>query len=352
MPFSFRLSRRAMLALGVSGLALGLAGSPAAVAADPALLAAARKEGEVVWYTTLILEQAVRPLAAAWARKYPEIKLTFSRAGSADQATKILNEARVGRLQADVFDGSTTIFPLIPAGLVENYKPAAAAQYPTDFKDADGRWTAINAYYMIVAYNSKSVAPADVPKRWEDLLSPKFQGQIAVSQDESVDGLPGLVGQILGHMGQEKGMAYLRKLGEQKLARAANGQRVVLDKIIAGEYALGITMYLHHVDFSAPKGAPIVWAPIEPTWATKNYLSLLKGAPHPNAGKLLIEFLLSEEGQSVLRDAGYAPVHPNVTPGNPALRPATGTFVYTTVGLDEQNKRLPEWVRISRELFR
>src|SRR5215471_16103227 len=112
-------------------------------AADAALYEAARKEGEVVWYTTLIVNQAVRLLIEAFGRKYPGIEVKYSRADSGPTAIKIMNEARAGRPQSDLFDGIDTTPPLLNAGLVERYVTSEASKYPTELKDRDGRWQAL-----------------------------------------------------------------------------------------------------------------------------------------------------------------------------------------------------------------
>ena len=104
-------------------------------AADPALYQAAKKEGEVVWYTALIVAQAVRPLIEAFNKKYPGIEVRYVRADSGPTAIKIMTEARAGRAQSDVFDGIDTTPPLVQAGLVEPYVPSAADQYPAELKD-------------------------------------------------------------------------------------------------------------------------------------------------------------------------------------------------------------------------
>src|SRR5438045_1950937 len=80
-----------------------------ALAADAALVAAAKREGEVVWYSTQIISQLVRPVAAAFEKKYPGIKVRSTRANATETAIKILNEGKAGRTQADVFDGTTTV---------------------------------------------------------------------------------------------------------------------------------------------------------------------------------------------------------------------------------------------------
>src|SRR5262245_9890384 len=85
------------------------AGGP--LAADEALIAAAKREGEVVWYTTQIVSQLVRPVSVAFEKKYG-IKVRATRANSTETAVKILNEAKAGRLQADIFDGTGSVVPL------------------------------------------------------------------------------------------------------------------------------------------------------------------------------------------------------------------------------------------------
>src|SRR5262249_27801002 len=106
-------------------VALAVIASGKAVAADPTLVEAARREGKVVWYTTLIVNQAIRPLKAAFEKKYPGIELQFSRADETPTATKILEEGVAGRVQADIFDGITNMIPLKRARLLASYVPAA-----------------------------------------------------------------------------------------------------------------------------------------------------------------------------------------------------------------------------------
>jgi ABC-type glycerol-3-phosphate transport system substrate-binding protein len=84
-----------------------LAASPAR-AVDSKIVAAAKKEGEVVWYTTLIVNQLVRPVAAAFEKKYPGVHVSYTRNNSTETAIKIINEAKAGKMQADVFDGTNT----------------------------------------------------------------------------------------------------------------------------------------------------------------------------------------------------------------------------------------------------
>src|SRR5437763_1233359 len=124
-----------------------------AFAADPALYEAAKREGEVVWYTTLIVNQAVRPLIETFNKKYPGINVKYVRADSGPTAIKIMNEARAGRMQSDLFDGIDTTAPLLTAGLVERFVPSDADKYPAELRDPEGRWNALVAYFLTPAIN-------------------------------------------------------------------------------------------------------------------------------------------------------------------------------------------------------
>ena len=93
-------------------------GAGTAYAADAALIEAARKEGQVNWYSTQIISQLVRPMTAAFERKYPGIRVRATRANATEVAIKILAESRAGRVQADMFDGTTTVVPLRKEGFV------------------------------------------------------------------------------------------------------------------------------------------------------------------------------------------------------------------------------------------
>src|SRR5205809_6594660 len=101
----YRTALAALLALAAS---LASASAPAA---DTALIEAAKKEGKVVWYTTLIVNQAIRPLKDAFEKKYPGIELQYARADESQTAAKLLAEAQAGRVQADVFDAISSIVP-------------------------------------------------------------------------------------------------------------------------------------------------------------------------------------------------------------------------------------------------
>jgi hypothetical protein len=132
------LTRRAF-----GGMALGLAASRIpAFAAEPSLVDAAKQEGRLVWYTTLVVGQIVRPIIKAFEAKYPGIKVDFVPAPWQETSLRIINEARASQVKGDIVDGGASFPPLQAAGLIEPYLVQSAASYPQAYRDPKGLWTA------------------------------------------------------------------------------------------------------------------------------------------------------------------------------------------------------------------
>jgi len=319
---------------------------------DPALVDAAMKEGQVVWYSTLIVNQIVRPMVEAFEKKYPGIKVQYSRATSSDVALKIRNEARARRVQADLFDGSNTVFLLEEANLVASYQPKSAAAYPAELKDAKGHWTALNLFYWTSAYNTNLVKDDEAPKAYADLLDPKWKGKIAWTNDLTPGGAPGFVHNILTTMGQEKGMDYLRKFAAQEPVTIPAAQRVVLDKVVSGEYPLAVMILNYHATISMNQGAPVKWIRMEPLLQSMSLVSIVKDSPHPSAARLFVEFMLSDEGQKVMAENDYLPASPSVPAKVPENKPDAGHFKVNVVTPDMARDDTAKWTAIYKEVFR
>jgi iron(III) transport system substrate-binding protein len=212
-------------------------------------------------------------------------------------------------------------------------------------------WTADALYFLVAAVNTDLVKPADEPKTYQDLLDPKWKGKIAWTNQLTQGGAAGFIGTVLQSMGPDKGMDYLKKLAAQKLVNVPSNQRVVLDQVIAGEYPMAIATFNNHSDISKAKGAPVKWLKIEPVTATLDTVFLLKG-PNPNAGKLFIDYILSEEGQNTLREAGYIPSNPKVHAKVPEEKPEGGGFKSLVLTPELVETDLPKWVAVYNDLFK
>src|ERR1019366_4018986 len=116
-----------------------------------------------------IIPQLVTPLSAAFEKKYG-IKVNFVRANASDVVLRVVNEARAGRVQCDVFDGTTTVATLEQQNLVQRWLPDTAKELPAQFKDPNGYWVATVLFVMFPAINTDLVTPGSEPKSWDDLL--------------------------------------------------------------------------------------------------------------------------------------------------------------------------------------
>jgi len=320
-------------------------------AADQSTIDAAKKEGQVVWYTTLIVNQIIRPIKTAFEKKYPGVTLQFTRADDLVTSAKILAEGQAGRVQADIFDGIANMLPLQEAGLLAPFTVPNAADYPAELKARDGYWIAEIMYVFTPGINTSLLPKDQAPKTFADLLDPKLSGKMAWN-GSSMAGAYGFVANVLTSMGEEKGMTYLRALAKQRVVNVEASSRAVLDQVIAGEYWMNLMAFNHHVVISARKGAPCDWLKLEPTPVTLDAVGLLKDAPHPNAARLLLEFLLSPEGQKVFQQNEYLPALPSVPAMVAGLRPNDGGFKANFLRPEQIHHELPKWQKVTQDLFR
>jgi iron(III) transport system substrate-binding protein len=320
-------------------------------AADAALIEAAKKEGQVVWYTTLIVNQIVRPLKDAFEKKYPGVTLQYTRADDIATYTKILAEGQAGRMQADILDGISNMLPLQQAGLLAPFTVPNASSYPPELKDKDGYWIAEIMYVFTLGINTDLLPKDRAPKTYQDLLDPKLKGKMAWN-GSSVIGAFGFIGNILATMGEDKGMDYLRAISRQQIVNVDASSRAVLDQVIAGEYWINLMTLNNHAVISARKGASVDWLKLEPVPASFDSVALLKDAPHPHAAKLFLEFLLSEDGQKIFAQNEYLPALPRVPAVVAGLRPNDGGFRANFMEPGEIYRSLPHWQKVTQDLFR
>ena len=162
----------------------------------------------------------------------------------------------------------------------------------------------------------------------------------------------GFIGAVISTMGEVKGKTFLQQLAKQNITALGVSARVVLDQVIAGEYAIGLNIFNHNTTISAAQGAPTTWLPMNQALAVFSIAGITRDAPHPNSAKLMVEFLVSEEGQRLYSDADYIAVHPRVPPRDPTLRPDGLRFKATFVQPDELEDKLAEWWKIYEDIFK
>ena len=274
------------------------------------LIEGARKEGKVVLYSAMIENQALRPLKAAFAAKYPFIEAEFWRADTRDLINKTLAEVRSRSVVVDVVEGGGVSQTLLRAGVLQEFTLPGAVNLPKDF--VNPYWIAPRVSYFGPAINTRLVSASEAPKTYEDLLDPKWKGKIAWAANTETGGAMMFISFIRSWMGEKKGEEYLTQLARQDIANLSGSPREVVNKLIAGEYPLALNIFLHHPVISAQKGAPVAPLMLDPVLGNASVMVLLKSAPNPHAALLLMDFLVSEEGQKVIRDADYFPATPSV----------------------------------------
>ena len=332
-------------------LSVWMLGATGAAAADAALIKAAQSEGRVTWYTGLIIDQLSRPMAEAFEKAYG-IKVEIVRANSSETVLRISNEAKAGRLFADVFDTTTGAPALKRLGYVERFIPQAASRYAKETLDPEGYWTGINVYVQSAARNTELVPDNVAPKTWDDFLDPRWRGRMVWSSSLSPGGAIGFIATVLKEYGEEKGMAYLQTLAAQKITSIEAAGRAVTDQIVAGEYALGLQIFNNQPAAAARTGAPIANLPVQPATASLNTISVTKGAPHPNAARLFAEFVTSKEGQQVIAARDYVPAAPDVPAKDPDLKPDGVKYRAIFFSPEELEASVPRLAAIYKQLFR
>ncbi len=301
----------------------------------------ARKEGKLVWYTSLRNTES-DAMIGGFRAKYSVIEVTSFRGGGGPAlVSKILAEARAKQYRFDVVDGRPeTIAPLMDQGLVARYCSAERQFFEKGLKDDDCYWSSINVFPHVLAYNTKLVSEAEVPRSYQDVLAPKWKGKISVDT-AAYDWLDGLI----IAWGEEKAVAYMRRLAALNPVLQRNvAMRVQL--LGAGEYPLAFT-YASHAEYFKSQGMPIGWVPLPPVPVQLQILLLGSRASHPNAGKLFIDFLLSREAQEIQRSLHRIPARSDVAPDPPELfRGYKKVFAPP-----KSTKRFEEIAQLYRDIF-
>jgi ABC-type Fe3+ transport system substrate-binding protein len=318
------------------------------------LIEGARKEGQVVFYSAMIVNQALRPITDKFGKKYPFIKMTHWRADSEDIAQKVSAEVRANNVVGDVLEGTGVGEQAVQAGLLVPYTTPAIVAFPESYRDPTNMWTPTRLSYYSIAYNTRLVPENKVPKTFEDLLDPQWKGKIAW-RIGSASGTPLFITNLRLAWGEEKARAYFAKLREQKIVNfGAGSARTLVDRVIAGEYAIALNIFAHHPLISKAKGAPVNSKLLDPVASTAATMGVVKGAKRPHAALLLIDFVLSKEGQEILLGADYFPADPNVPPA-PMLAPVVPKLAGVPenfVGPDKLMKYTDSSEEIFRQLFR
>lgn len=310
-----KLSRRSLL-MGSGALAACsslatrvVAAVPPPSAITPALIAAAKKEGQVVWYTSIDLEVS-EAIARSFEAKYPGVPVHVERTGAERLLQRIGQEYSAGVHAVDVVNSSDASHLVYwkDQGWLAPYVPEDVAKYyPAAHKDPDGTYASFRVFLCIIAYNTSLVKKDEAPRSFADLLLPKWKGRIVKAH-------PGYSGAILTatfQIARDLGWGYFEKLAQQDVLQVQSAT-VPPKRLALGERAVEADGVEYLIFKEKESGEPV-----EPVYATEGTPlivgpnGLFKAAPHPNAARLFQNYCFSPECQQINIDlGGLRSVHP------------------------------------------
>jgi ABC-type Fe3+ transport system substrate-binding protein len=272
----------------------------------PELVEAAKKEGKLVWYTSMAIDTS-KPLLDQFLKEYPFIKADLVRAGEEQLMTRIMSETRAGKWLFDVVAGSA-ISVLVDRNIISPYPSPEREAYISEFKDPQGYWTGIYVNNLILAYNTNLTPRKDVPKDYADLLDPKWKGKMLMDSTDY-----DWFGTLVTVWGRERATQYMERLARQEpLWRRGHGLTAQL--VGAGETPLAWA-YNFRIERMKKDGAPVEWVEsFNPIVVTINGIGLGAKPTHPNAAKLFVDFVLSKRGQEMIREMRRIPARSDVKP--------------------------------------
>jgi iron(III) transport system substrate-binding protein len=309
-------SRRELLA-GSGALALTAYASPLRAAPPdssaitPALIEAAKKEGKVVFYTSIDLPLAER-IAKSFEAKFPGVGVRVERSG-AERVFQRIGQEYASRIHAvDVVNSSDAAHFVAwkRDGLLAPYLPEDVAKhYPAEHKDPDGMFATFRTWVSIIAYNTSLVKAEDAPKSFADLLDPKWAGKMVKAH-------PGYSGTIMTatyQMSRDLGWQYFEKLSKQRVMQVQSSADPP-KKLALGERAVMADGNEYNIFQLKEAGQPV-----EPVYATEGSPlivgpnGIFKNAPNPNAARLFQNYCFTAECQQLIVDAGgLRSIHPQV----------------------------------------
>ena len=280
---------------------------------SPKVIEGAKKEGRVVFWTAMNLIHT-KQILSRFERKYPFVDTVLFHTGGGALGKRVLREDRAGNYPWDVILTRVESYPpFMNRELLAPYHSPETGMIPRDLKDKEGYWTAYFVTPLALGYSTRLVNKEDVPNTYEDLLHPRWNGKKISIDTEAFALLAGLI----KAWGKQRAVSYLSKLAAQQMV-LQRGNTLRTQLALAGEFPLVIASVTTIQRYTS-RGAPIDWVPLEPVPVQMNPIMLGARAPHPNAAKLFIDFLLSGEGQRLLVKFQRIPVRRGINPNPPRL---------------------------------
>ena len=303
------MSQRALMALAIvilmSLLSFGGGALGASAPADPfakasrELYAKAKQEGEVVIYSVWDVEHIVKILGA-FSKRYPGIKTNYWQGRNPEIITRVLTEFQAGKGSVDAILSDNAPPVIRAAGAIMPYETVQKASLLLH----DPTMPVVSLQIQALAYNTKKIKPADLPKSWEDVANPRYKGNVALDDPMRAGPLSTQLAALKGLWNDDARWTRFVKGLKALGVPVHKSTSAMMRLVIAGEYALAMPALLHDVVNEMGKGTPVNLVKTASPIVFPRYAGIYAKAAHPNAAKLLAEWLISTEGQATLDSLG------------------------------------------------
>ena len=278
------------------------------------LYEAAKTEGSVAIYSSMNTDDAAKvfPLFQA---KFPGVKVVHTRASGEVLTTRVVTEKKAGQDLFDVVESNLfEVGFIIEQGYTQKYVVANAGDYPAEVKGPAGEFIAARLNNDIPGINTQKLPAGVTIKTWKDLCNPALSGKIAVEQGDVV-----VYSALRKILGDAEAQNVLKCIAANKPS-LRSGHTDMANLLAAGEFAATMSSNGHRLaQLRYEENKPIVWAQTDPIITDVQGMALANKPPHPNAGKLLMEWMTSTEGQKAIQSTGRVPANPKVPPKYPDL---------------------------------
>ena len=296
----------------------------------------AKKEGGKVTLYMALSQRSADTIFPIFKKRFPGIAVEHVDATGDKLIARLLTEARGGRVLADVFGGALPyIAQMTEQKMLESLAIPEAEPYSAALKS--NFWVATDTQFFIAGWNTNLIKKGDEPKNFEDLAHSRFKG-LLMGEPRDYQLLVGLAKRKYNN--DDKALELMKKLAANQ-PEFHRGHSQLAEFLVAGQRAVCFTCYSHHFPPRVKKGAPIQPLLSEGVGEIGGAVSVIKGAPHPNAALLWARWAISEEGQRAYAQAGETPAHPNVSPKE-NVRPAN-TFMLSIDDVKEFSRYEKLW---------
>lgn len=321
--------------------------SPAELAAhsgadrERILFDGAKREGKLVWYTTLAAEQN-KQIANAFEKKYPGVSVETYRTGSSALAQRLLTEAKARRHIADAIETTPPgLMTFRDSQLLLPYTSPHLATFPDDAKERAPRnlvyWTTARESYVGFAYNTRLIKAGDVAKNFDGLLRPALKDNMGIAGEDTG-------ARIIGAMIKAKGDGFAKRLREQNMRIHMMAGSALTQLVAAGEIYASPSQFYSATNVAAKRGAPLGWAPMDLVPTSSGGAAVYVNAPRPHAAILFVDFLLSADGQKLYEDLFFG--SPQKDYGFKRWYPEKGGT------LEQYEQALDSWHKLLKEITR